>query len=159
VVNSDLTAIGAAMGRIPSGCAILTVQYAARATGVLVSWIQQASFEPLSVSVCLRTGRPAAELIEGAGRFLLNLVGEDPKAMFRHFGRGFSLEENAFEGIETEPSPYGAKLAGCIAHLGCQVQQKIAVGDHDLYVATVVQGAALEGARPYVHLRNSGLSY
>lgn len=158
-MNSDRSAIGEALGRIPSGCAILTVQHANRATGVLVSWIQQASFEPPSISVCLKSGRPAMELIDAAGKFLLNLVGEEAKAMFRHFGRGFSLEDDAFTGIETHPSAFGPRLPDCIAHLACAVQQKIGVGDHDLYIASVVGGATQEGAKPYVHLRNSGLSY
>ena len=127
--------IGAALGRIPSGCAILTVQHADRSTGVLVSWFQQASFEPPSVSVALRKGRPAAELVEKSGRFLLNLVGSNPTPMFRHFGRGFSLEEDAFAGLDTAPTDYGTLIRSCIANLGCSLTQKIVVGDHDLYVA------------------------
>jgi len=158
-VNSDRASIGAAVGRIPSGCSILTVEHAGRATGVLVSWVQQASFEPLCLSVCLKAGRPAAELIADSGKFLLNVLGDDPKPMFRHFGRGFTLEEDAFAGLEAERTPFGPLLKACIAHLGCAVTQKINAGDHDLYVASVVEGDVLEGATPYVHLRSSGLSY
>jgi flavin reductase (DIM6/NTAB) family NADH-FMN oxidoreductase RutF len=50
-------------------------------------------------------------------------------------------------------------IEGCIAYLGCRVTQRIAVGDHDLYVAEVVAGASVNGAQPYTHLRTTGLSY
>ena len=153
-------AMGAALGRIPSGCAILTVQYGDRSTGVLVSWFQQASFDPPSVSVALRKGRPAAELVEQSGRFLLNLVGANPTPMFRHFGRGFSLEEDAFAGLDTVPTDYGTLIRSCLTHLGCTLSQKIVVGDHDLYIAQIdCATSPPTGEMPYIHTRNNGFSY
>ena len=152
--------IGAALGRVPSGCAILTVQHASRSTGVLVSWFQQASFEPPSMSVALRKGRPAVELVEQSGRFLLNVIGSNHTPMFRHFGRGFTLEEDAFSGLDTTPTPYGPLIRNCIAHLGCAVTQKVIVGDHDLYVARVECATPpTPGQLPYLHIRNNGFSY
>lgn len=151
--------IGAAVGMIPSGCSILTVEHDGRRTGLLVSWVQQASFEPLSLSVCVKRGRGAQELIDAVGRFVLNVVSDDPSAMFKHFGKGFSLEEEAFEGVATEPSEHGPMLTDCVAQLGCAVTERIAVGDHDLYVVAVETGRSTRGAKPYVHLRKTGLSY
>ncbi len=158
-MNENMETIGEAVGMIPSGCSILTVEHAGRSTGLLVSWVQQASFEPLSLSVCVKRGRPAQELIDAAGRFVLNVLSDDPSAMFKHFGKGFSLDEEAFDGLATEPWEYGPMLTDCVAHLGCTVTQKIAVGDHDLYVVAVAAGKSTGEATPYVHLRKSGLSY
>lgn len=166
-MDRDRNRIGAAIGRIPSGCSILTAEHAGRSTGLLVSWVQQAAFEPPSIIVCVKRGRPITQVIDASQRFMLNVIGEDPSAMFRHFGRGFTLDEDAFAGLQTTPSEFGPKLAlergeeinGCIAHLGCQVIQRIAVGDHDLYVAEVVAAASINGAKPYTHLRTTGLSY
>ena len=101
-MKADAESIGAGIGRIPSGCSILTVQHAGRSTGLLVSWVQQAAFDPPSISVAVKRGRPAEGLIDGSGRFVLNLVGEDPKPMFKRFGKGFSLEEDAFAGLAIE---------------------------------------------------------
>ncbi len=158
-MNENTEMVGAAVGLIPSGCSILTVEHDGRSTGLLVSWVQQASFEPLSLSVCVKRGRPAQELIDAAGRFVLNVLSDDPSAMFKHFGKGFSLDEEAFDGVATEPSEYGPMLTDCVAQLGCRVTQRIAVGDHDLYVVAVAVGRSTDGATPYVHLRKSGLSY
>ncbi len=151
--------VGAAIGRIASGCFVLTAQDGPRSTGVLVSWVQQASFEPPSVTVCLRRGRPVDSLIDASGRFLLNVIGDDHVPMFKHFGKGFSLDQDAFAGLTIEPTEYGPMISSCVAHLACHVSQKLPVGDHDLYVAEVAAGHVSEGARPYTHLRSSGFSY
>lgn len=158
--QSNREAIGAGLGRIPSGCAILTVQHHGQATGVLVSWFQQASFDPPAISVALRNGRPAAQLVEASGRFLLNLVGSNPTPMFRHFGRGFGLDEDAFVGLDVEPTDYGKLIRSCLAHLGCTLTQKVPVADHGLYIAQIDwANPPLPGEMPYVHTRTNGFSY
>ncbi len=157
--EQEQSSIAAAIARIPSGCSILTAEHDGRATGTLVSWVQQAAFEPPAITVCLKRGRAVGELIDASGRFTLNVIGEDPSKMFKHFGKGFSLDEDAFAGLQTEPTPYGPRLSDAIAHLGCRVMQKVAAGDHDLYVAQVATGTAAKGKGPYVHIRKSGLSY
>ncbi len=151
--------IGLALGRIPSGCSILSVQHGGRATAVLVSWVQQAAFDPPCLTVCIKRGRPAAPLIDASKRFLLNVVGEDPTPMFRRFAKGFTLGEDAFAGLHVEPTEFGPLILECIAHLGCRVLHKASVGDHDVYAAEIAAAHALDGARPYVHLRSTGLSY
>lgn len=158
-VKENSEAIGIAGAKIPSGCSILTVAHRGQRTGMLVSWVQQASFEPLAVSVAVKQGRPAGALIDGSGTFVLNVIGEDTSSMFKQFGRGFSLEEDAFAGVAVEASPYGPLLSDCIAQLGCRILSKVPVGDHDLYVAEVVAGRGTVEAKPYVHRRKSAFSY
>lgn len=158
-MKTDSHIIGAALGRIPSGCSILTVRSADRTTGMLASWVQQASFEPPAITVCVKRGRPIAELLSESGKFVLNLLGDDPSAMFKHFGKGFSPDEDAFVGLNVEASEFGPVITACIAHLGCTVLDRIAVGDHDVYAAQIIAASAADGAKPYVHLRKNGLSY
>jgi len=158
-VNSDSTNIAAALGRIPSGCSILTAQSAGRATGMLVSWVQQASFDPPALTVCMKPDRPITTLIEASGRFVLNLIGEDPTALFKQFGKGFSLEENAFGGIDVNDTEFGPAIKIAIAHLGCKVLDRFSAGDHDIFLAEIKAASATDDARPYVHIRKSGFSY
>ncbi len=158
-LDRDRGKIGAAIGRVPSGCSILTASHCDRSSGLLVSWVQQAAFEPPSISVCVKRGRPIVQLLEASRQFMLNVIGEDPTAMFRHFGRGFTLDEDAFAGLQTTPTEFGPMIDDCIAHLGCRMIQKISVGDHDLYVAEVAASAVVNGDKPYTHLRSTGLSY
>lgn len=158
-MQREAEAIGHGIGRIPSGCSILTVADGERSTGMLVSWVQQAAFEPPSITVAIKTGRPQIELIDTAGRFVLNVVGDDPAALFRHFGKGFPPDADAFEGIDVDESPHGPTIRSAIAHLGCAVTTKVEVGDHLIYVATVEAADAHTDAKPYVHIRKSGSSY
>lgn len=111
------------------------------------------------VTVCLQPTRSAVELVESSKRFLLNVVGDDPTEMFKHFGKGFSLEEDAFDGITVRATPFGPLIESCIAHLGCRIVNKHTITDHDLYIAEVVAGGIVDGTKPYIHVRKSGLSY
>ena len=158
-MKTDTEMIAAAVGRIPSGCSILTVSHDGTSTGLLVSWVQQASFEPLSITVCLKRGRPACGLVDSAGRFLLNVLGDDPSKMFKHFGKGFALDADAFDGLTVRRTEFGPLIESCIAHLGCEVTDKLTIGDHDLYVGKVTAAGAVDDTRPYTHVRKSGLSY
>ncbi len=126
---------------------------------MLVSWVQQAEFTPPSVTVGLKRDRPIVALINDSRRFLLNVIGEDGVRMLQHFGKGFSVKEDAFAGLEIEATDFGPLLKACSAFLGCRVRQVVPVGDHDLYVAEVVAAEADIGTKPYVHLRKSGRSY
>jgi len=158
-VEQNAEMVGAALGCIPSGCSILTVEHGGNETGILVSWLQQVSFDPPSISVCIKHGRPVEALIDASQRFLVNILGEDRTDLFKHFGKGFSLKEDAFAGLDTRKTEFGLLIESCIAHMGCRVTSKVPAGDHNLYIAEVVAGGAVDGAKPYTHLRKSGLTY
>src|SRR5687768_64119 len=96
--EEQLKGVGRALGQIPSGGSILTARDGERVTGMLASWVQQASFESPAITVAVRHGRPVQELIEASGHFVLNLIGEDRGPMFKHFSRGFGPDEPAFQG-------------------------------------------------------------
>ena len=151
--------IAEVLGKLPSGCSILTARHQGRSTGLLASWIQQASFEPLLLTVAVKRGRPLVELVEGSGRFVVNILGSDPKEMFRHFGKGFGPDEPAFEGLACRETEFGTILDGALGFLECTVQFRTEAGDHWLYVAEPVSGRMCVESEPYVHIRKSGRSY
>ena len=151
--------IAEVLGKLPSGCSILTARHEGRSTGMLASWIQQASFEPLLLTVAVKRGRLLVELVEGSGRFVVNILGSDPKAMFRHFAMGFGPDEPAFEGLPCRETEFGTILDDALGFLECTVQLRTEVGDHWLYVAEPVSGGASAESEPYVHIRKSGRSY
>lgn len=159
MLESTQEVLAGAIGRIPSGCAILTAQDGDQATGMLASWVQQAAFDPPAVTVAVKKGRPIAGMLDSSNRFVLNVMGEDANAMFKHFGKGFGPDEDAFVGVETEQSDYGPLLTACIVQLGCAVSGKLDAGDHDVYLGRVEQAAGGPENKPYVHIRKNGLGY
>ncbi|GJM26112.1 MAG: hypothetical protein DHS20C16_25270 [Phycisphaerae bacterium] len=126
---------------------------------MLASWVQQASFDPPHVTVSVKEGRPIQAIIAQTGRFVLNLLGEDPGAMFKHFGVGFGPGEPAFEGVGSSENAWGVELATAAGTLSCEVQSSAEAADHVVYVAKVCSTSAKPDQKPYVHIRKSGLSY
>jgi len=137
----------------------MTAAHEGKKTGVLVSWVQQVAFEPPSISVSLKKGRPIVDLVNAAGKFMLNVIGDDPSKMFAHFGKGFSLDQDAFDGLSFRTTGFGPIIESCIAHLKCEVRETVDAGDHVLYVAEVTGAGAVEDAKPYTHIRKNGMSY
>lgn len=157
--DASREAVAAAVAQIPSGLAILTAAHEGRSTGMLASWIQQASFDPLMLTVCVKRDRPIEPLIDAAGRFVLNILGEGSTEMLKHFGRGFALGDDAFAGLRVHLRDYGIQLDGCLAHIACEVSAKVPAGDHFLYLARTVAGETQARARPHVHLRTTAVGY
>jgi len=152
--------IGAALSRIPSGVAILTAVEGPTATGMLASWIQQAAFDPPMLTVCVREDRPILRVVDDAGgSFALNVLGEDSAALLKHFAKGFSLDENAFEGLAIHRREQGVRIDEAIAYLECRLESTVWAGDHRLMLGRVVYAEGDPSRRPYVHVRKTGLSY
>lgn len=149
------------LGQIPSGLFILTARQAERETGVLVSWVMQAGFAPPAVSVALRSGRLACEWLESGAPFVLNLLPTDDKTLLKHFGRGFGTGEDAFAGLEIDRTSGGLPvLRNTVGHLECRPLGSVESGDHRVFVAEIMGGAAGDDAKaPMVHVRRSGLKY
>lgn len=154
-------AIGAALGRLPSGIFILTTGFGGRSTGMLASWVQQAGFEPPMITVAVRGDRFVADWIERSGRFTLNQVAAGHKSLLKHFARGFNPDEPAFEGVELrDPRAGGPILAEALAYVVAEVAGSIVGGDHRIVLGRVMEGERLDHeAEPMVHIRKSGLHY
>jgi flavin reductase (DIM6/NTAB) family NADH-FMN oxidoreductase RutF len=155
------TGLAPALGRIPSGLYILTVEHGGRATGMLASWVQQAGFDPPMVSVAIRRDRHVADWVAAAGRFALSQLAVGSKALIRHFGRGFPAEADAFEGVALRHDARGGPvLAGAMAYLDAEVTGELAAGDHRVFVARIIAGALLQSdAEPLCHVRANGFHY
>jgi flavin reductase (DIM6/NTAB) family NADH-FMN oxidoreductase RutF len=107
-----------------------------------VSWVTQVSFEPKQVAVALRKGTSICDAVQTERRFGLHVVGENQPELARAF---FKVQQSG----ETEMSGfrYGLLASGVpvlhepAAWLECEVvEQAGQLGDHALFVASVVDG-------------------
>jgi flavin reductase (DIM6/NTAB) family NADH-FMN oxidoreductase RutF len=153
------TRVARPLGQIPSGCYILTARADDKTTGMLASWVQQASFEPPCVTVAVKSGRPIADLIEQTGAFVLNAIDENPTPMIKHFGKGFGPDEPAFDGLPVRDVDEGVVIEDCASHLRCKVIAHADAGDHRIYVGEITDGGSHGDKKPYVHLRKDGFKY
>src|SRR5437667_9937100 len=93
--------LASALGRIPSGLFILTLRRGADIeTGMLMSWVQQCSFDPPLISAALQRGRDVGKLLTPGSGFTLNILDDSQTDMIVHFGKGFRLDEAAFAGLD-----------------------------------------------------------
>lgn len=156
--------IGAVLGRTPSGLFILTACGPDGAeTGMLASWVQQASFEPTMVTVAVNRKRYINDWMQADSPVALSLLGESQKQLLGHFAKGFEPDAAAFEGIDVARSPAGCPaLAGALGWLEGRVTGRLDAGDHVVYLISLTAAGssdALESERPWVHIRKNGFNY
>lgn len=158
-------AIGKALGRIPQGLYILTACFEHRRRGVMVSWVQQASFDPPMVLVALRKGREIVPVIHDAHAFALSQVDQDDKLTLKKFAEprraGHRRDDDPLAGIETFRRATGAPIIRkSLSFMDCELIRHIDVeGDHDLYVGLIRDGGTLHDGQVTVRLREDGFNY
>jgi flavin reductase (DIM6/NTAB) family NADH-FMN oxidoreductase RutF len=157
--------IGPILGKIPSGVFILTAGDGdGRETGMLASWVQQASFDPPLLSVAVNSKRYLNDWVARHPFAALSCVGKSQSAsFFKQFGRGFEPDEPAFEGVDITRGETGLPLlANAIGSLEGDIVGTLPAGDHTIYLLQVrnaVKGKAFETDEPLVHLRKNGFNY
>jgi flavin reductase (DIM6/NTAB) family NADH-FMN oxidoreductase RutF len=152
--------LAAALGKVPSGLFILTIRKEDAETGMLVSFVQQCSFEPPQLTLAIKQGRYLTEWLNAGVRFTLNVLDDTQTDMIGHFGRGFEPGAPAFEGLEVARRSDGAPiLMESLAYLDCQIVSRHPGGDHDVFISRVLGGAVLSEGRPMIHVRKSGFHY
>jgi flavin reductase (DIM6/NTAB) family NADH-FMN oxidoreductase RutF len=156
----DVSALAAAVGKIPSGLFIVTTVLEGRKEGYLGSWIQQASFSPLLISIAIRSGRPCYDAIKGHGRFCVNVIGGKNGGVMKPFWNPESTPD-PFQGLDQEITTRGnVVLKSALAAFECEFRASFVPGDHEIIYAEVVEGFVIQAEdKPLTHVRKSGLSY
>lgn len=162
--QEDRDNIGRVLGRTPSGIFILTAgDGAGRSTGMLASWVQQAGFEPPSLTVAVNAKRYLNDWIKASPRIALNLVGEGQHQFLKHFGRGFEPDQPAFEGMNTATSRLGLPvLTEAMGYVEGIITGQMEAGDHIVYLLEIQHaqaGEQLAELKPMVHIRKNGFGY
>lgn len=153
--------VGKALGRVPSGVYILSAAHAGQSMAMMVSWVQQAAFDPPAVSVAFHKERPIRQVVRDSGRFALTVIGEGDSALMKKYARGVPPGEDPFAGVETLRTPGGLQVpSGALAWIEGQVLDALDFGgDHELVVARINDGGLLREGGPFVHLRGNGFHY
>src|SRR5206468_16192 len=107
------------------------------------------SLEPALVMVALDRRRFITPIVRAAGRYAVNVLGEDQQALSDCFAHApVSPGREAFCGASWSAGPTGLPLiAGCLATLECTIVETFSAGDHDLFIGRVDSLAAMDGAR------------
>jgi flavin reductase (DIM6/NTAB) family NADH-FMN oxidoreductase RutF len=124
--------------------------------GTTVNAFSGLSLDPPLVLICIGRGRKIHPVIAAAGRFAINILGEDSQDLADCFaGAPSSYPRSAFCN-----APYRVGLTGvplleaAIAHLECTLERSIDAGDHTIYIGRVVDvGGGDDDALPLLYFR------
>lgn len=135
----DGDAFRRAMGRFPTGVAILTQGCGPLTRAVTVNSVTSVSLDPQLLSVCL--GRDSSVLgpLLGAGYFTVNLLsGAQRESCARFAGRARPTGAEAHEELGGRRGDNGCLVVeGALAALECRVTGTVSAGDHVIVLGGV----------------------
>jgi flavorubredoxin/flavin reductase (DIM6/NTAB) family NADH-FMN oxidoreductase RutF len=149
-----------AVGRIVGSLCVVTAKQGGVSSGMLASWVSQASFNPPGLTIAVAKDRAMEPLTHSGNQFVVNILAEG-KELRKHFMKSFTPGQDRFAGIETEESSNGCPiLSGALSYLECSVETRMEAGDHWLVYASVDNGKVLnQDGLTAVHHRKSGSHY
>ena len=162
--NGSKDPIAAVLGRTPSGVFILSAgDGEGLETGMLASWVQQASFDPPMISVAVNSKRYLNAWLHKVPRVALSILGESQPQFVKHFGKGFEPGEAAFEGLSVARGANGLPvLVDALGYLEGDIETVSQAGDHSIYFIRITGAGStdrLNSEKPMVHIRKNGLRY
>ena len=128
-LDSDLDK---AMGRLSGGLYIITATRGDVSSAMLASWVSQASFEPLGLTIAVAKDRAIESLMQVGDRFVLNILEEGKyQSLMKHFLKRFKPGADRFAGVKTQTANNGSPiLTDALAYLECEVSSRMECSDH-----------------------------
>lgn len=151
-----------ALGRISGGLYIITARKDEASSAMLASWVTQASFEPLGISIAVAKDRAIETFMHVGDRFVLNVLAEgNYQALMKHFLKRFPPGADRFAEVKTYPATNGSPiLADALAYLECEVTSRMECSDHWIVYSIVNSGRVSKvDAMTAVHHRKVGNHY
>lgn len=158
-LDSDLDK---ALGRISGGLYIITAKKGEAKGAMLASWVSQASFQPLGVTIAVAKDRAIESLMQVGDRFVLNILEEgNYQGLMKHFLKRFPPGADRFAGVKTQPAENGSPiLTDALAYIECQVASRMECSDHWIVYSTIQTGRVSKAeALTAVHHRKVGNYY
>jgi flavin reductase (DIM6/NTAB) family NADH-FMN oxidoreductase RutF len=140
--NSDIAR--QALRRLASGVTVLTINQNGVRHGTTVSAVNTMSRDPLVLGACLSTSSSFGAMVWDVRLFSVNVLAVEQEFLAGKFADPERpMGDAQFENLQWTDDPLtGAPLiGGCVAHMACRATDRHRVGDHDLIVAEVVDGA------------------
>ena len=160
VAKQPASNVEQAVGRIVGSICVVTATQGDVKTGMLASWVTQASFNPPGLTIAVAKERAMESLSYTNNKFVVNILAEG-KEIRKQFMKVYAPGQDRFAGLDTqEANNGGIILNGALAYLECSVQSRMESGDHWLVYATVDDGKVLnQDAVTAVHYRKSASYY
>jgi flavin reductase (DIM6/NTAB) family NADH-FMN oxidoreductase RutF len=150
----------AVLKRLEYGVYIVTMGRGEAGNAFTASWVTQVSSEPPLVAVAIHNKHQSARLLNDQETFLVNLLPIEGEPVARSY---YGPAESGYEklkatSISNSPVTGTPIINGAAGYIECRIVQRLATGNHTLYVGEVIGGASLtEG--PVLSTANCMLRY
>jgi flavorubredoxin/flavin reductase (DIM6/NTAB) family NADH-FMN oxidoreductase RutF len=136
------TDLDKAIGRLSGGLYIITATKGNLSSAMLASWVSQASFEPIGLTIAVAKDRAIESLMQVGDRFVLNILEEGKyQGLMKHFLKRFKPGADRFAGINTQTAANGSPiLTDALAYLECEVSSRMECSDHWIVYSQVELG-------------------
>jgi flavin reductase (DIM6/NTAB) family NADH-FMN oxidoreductase RutF len=136
-----------------SGVSVVATAAGDLVYGLTVSSFTSLSLDPPLVLVCLGNRNRLAALIQDAGRFTISLLAAEQGWVSAQLARS-GREPAPTLGVPQEASAAGLPwVAGAVAHLACDLERHLPVGDHTIVVGRVTEAVAHPDRAPLLYYR------
>jgi flavin reductase (DIM6/NTAB) family NADH-FMN oxidoreductase RutF len=140
-----------AMSHFASGVTVVTTAHQGKQYGMTVASFASLSLHPPLVLVCIEKTVKTHDAIIAAGKFGISILANDQADISSRFA---SRSDEKFAGIDVRKGELDVPLIeGALTTLECRVTDKVAGGDHTIFVGEVVSAATREGA-PLLYFRS-----
>ena len=141
-IKSLDTNLELALGRVSGGLYIITAKKGDVTSAMLASWVSQASFQPLGLTIAVAKDRAIESLMQVGDQFVLNVLEEgNYQGLMKHFLKRFPPGADRFAGVKTQPAENGSPILGdALAYMECLVTSRLELSDHWVVYATVEMG-------------------
>jgi flavin reductase (DIM6/NTAB) family NADH-FMN oxidoreductase RutF/DNA-binding GntR family transcriptional regulator len=141
------------IGHFASGVTVITAADNGEPKGTTASAVSSLSLEPPMVLICLNKSSGTAQTIAAAGRFAVNILGEDQAEEAMRFAKPAKPGEDKFAGVKMARGAEGEPLiADALATLECHVAEQVTGGTHLVFLADVERASARSGS-PLAYFR------
>ena len=122
------------------GVYIVGVKYESKMNGMTAAWVNQVSSQPPMISVAIGKSHYTSELISKAKSFSINILSPNQIEVARKCGFSSGRDRDKLQEEEFTYQATGAPiLNNCTAYLDCTLSHQFEVGDHVLFIGTVIK--------------------
>jgi len=122
------------------GVYIIGVKYGSKINGMTAAWVNQVSSQPPMISIAIGKTHYTSELISQAKSFSVNILSPNQMELARKCGFSSGRDQDKLIDEELTYQATGAPiLSNCSAYLDCKLSHQFEVGDHVLFIGTVIK--------------------
>lgn len=139
-----------ALGRFATGVTVVTMEDRGVPYGITVNAFLSASLVPPMIAICIDRRANAHATLFDVERFAVSILNADQRDISERFAGRPDPEGDPYVRVYGLPM-----IAGALAHLACRIEDRVAAGDHTLFVAAVEYLDYREDGTPLLYYRGN----